>query len=87
MFASKEDFKSAWEAYRSTAFERGVLSRPKYCGLKMDGQNDCVLAKNVGIIEAYTCINMDRKLCTDMKKKQSLWCFITTKIMSIQSGT
>ena len=27
-----------------------------------------MLAKNVGITEAYTCINVERKLCTDMRK-------------------
>ena len=63
------------------SLERGVLSTPKRCGVKAEGQNDCVLAKDVGITEAYTCLNVERKICTDMKK--IMWSSITTKITTI----
>ena len=70
MFASEEDFKSAWEAFKSAADKRGVLNKPAQCRGKADSQNDCVLAKDVGITDAYICRDVDRttKLCTNMEK-------------------
>ena len=70
MFASEEDFISAWEAFQSAAYKPGVMSKPKECYGTADGQNDCVLAKDVGITDAYICRVVDRttKLYTDMEK-------------------
>ena len=70
MFASEEDFKSAWKAFKSATYRLGVLSSPEQCNTKPRGQNDCVLAKDVGITEAYSCTQVDEstRCCTDMKR-------------------
>lgn len=70
MFASEEDFISVWAAFQSAVYKPGVMSKPEECFNKADGQNDCVLAKDVGITDAYICRAVDRttKLCTDMEK-------------------
>ena len=69
MFASKEDFKSVWKAFKSATYKHGVLSSPAQCYATAAGQNDCVLAKDVGITEAYSCTKVDEstRCCTDMK--------------------
>jgi hypothetical protein len=70
LFASEEDFKSAWKAFKSAAYKPGVLSSPAQCYAVAEGQNDCVLARDVGITEAYSCTKVDEgtRRCTDMKR-------------------
>ena len=68
LFASENDYKSAWERFKSGEFK---YLTPYQCKGKPKGQAvDCVLAKDIGVKTAYKCSAVDKntKLCTDDSK-------------------